>query len=201
MIAGTAVSAMAQMFAVLDVKIKGALLLEGEESETMEIDKGGLKGWLIAPIEEGSYDGPAIFIEAEKGWYDQLECSVMFEAFLNSSLKGNTKHVEKGVVSLSFFIETEINEMDGVVFVSSTLGKFIYTETEDSEKFSMVTKGAGIIAYDEMALLGYLNQVKTKVNKKLTMGLNESGDPELFLEEALSKIVKTEVDLDFGVFY
>jgi len=200
-IAGTTMSAMAQMFAVLDVKIKGAVLLEGEEPETMEIDKGGLKGWIITPVEEGSYDGPAIFIEAEKGWYEQLECHVAFEAFSNSSFEGDTKHVEKGVASLSFYTETDIDEMENVILFNSTLGKFTYTETEGNEKFTMATKGSGIIAYDEMALLGYLNSVKTKVNAKLTAGINAAGDPEAFLEEALSMIVKDEVDIDFGVFY
>lgn len=198
LIAGTTLSALGQTFVVLDVKMKGAVLLEGEESDTV-IEKGGLKGWLIMPF-ENSYEGDAVFVEAEKGWYEQLECSVMFEAFSNDSPKGDAKQVEKGVAVLSFFVETEIDDMETALLVNATLGKYVYTEAEDNEKLTMVTKGAGIIAYDEMLLLGYLNGVKTKVNQKLTAGANEAEDAEAFLEEALSKIVKDEVDLDFTVF-
>lgn len=199
LVVGTAMSSMAQMLAVFDVKTKGAVLLEDESD--MVIGKGRLVGWLIMPVDEGEYQGGAVFVEAEKGWYEQLECTVMFNAFSNDSVKGATKSVEKGVVVLSFSVGTEIDGMGSAELVNATLGKFVYMETAEQRTFNMVTKGAGVIALDEMIFPGYVSGVKTKVNKKLTQGANESEDAEAFLEEALSEKVKTEVDLDFSVFF
>lgn len=185
-------------FLVLDVKLKGAVIdgpmIKAMPENQFDIEKGQLKGWIVTYMgDEGWQD--AIFVMAEKGWYEQTdEIGVRFRAYQTSGTKSDTKYVEKGILSVDFHIELEDLRFEGI-----TLGKYIHTETEVDEKLFFVTKGAGEV---DTEFDGYINNAKIKVNAKLTAGINgEEVDPEEFMEAFIATKVRDEVNLDFGIFY
>jgi len=196
-IAGTAMSAMAQLL-VLDVKIQGIVVdgpaePMGTPNNEYSIEKGQLKGWLVTYMGSEEWQD-AIFIMAEKGGYEQVDDSgVQFFPYQNTEVESETKSVDKGIILMNFGME-----FDGMELSATTIGKYIYTETEADEKLSFVTKGAGGLSSEDFD--GYIKSAKFKLNAKLTEGINNSGSweaAEAFMEEFIAKIVKDEVDLDF----